>query len=241
VRLNGPEAHVRNTVRIRSYHRRAARAQGIRAPVRGILLFGPPGTGKTLVAKAAAAAASATFFAVSAADLTSKWHGDGEKLVKALFDSAARSAPSIIFVDEADALLGARGAGEHDAARRLKTEFLVRLDGVATGGERVLVLAATNRPGDLDEAVIRRLPTRILVPMPDAAARRALVAGLLKGVPCKLPGAHLMHDFLQHFCALGRAAFVLVARCPHAALPAEAVMLASRPSISCNLHRRSTS
>jgi SpoVK/Ycf46/Vps4 family AAA+-type ATPase len=165
--------------------------QGIRAPVRGILLYGPPGTGKTMIAKAAAAAANCTFFAISASTLSSKWYGEGEQLVKELFESARAHAPSIIFVDEIDSILGARSSGEHDASRRLKTEFLVQLDGVATGAERVLVLAATNRPADLDDAIIRRLPTRILVPMPDAAARRLMVQGLLKGVHCRLSGGLL--------------------------------------------------
>ena len=101
--------------------------------MRGILLFGPPGTGKTMVAKAAAAAANCTFFAISASTLTSKWHGEGEKQVQALFQRAAAAAPSIVFIDEIDSLLGARSAGEHDASRRLKTEFLIQLDGVSTG------------------------------------------------------------------------------------------------------------
>jgi spastin len=165
--------------------------RGIRAPTRGILLFGPPGTGKTLLAKAAAAASGAAFFPVSASSLTSKWHGEGERHVLELFEAARAAAPSIVFVDEVDSLLGARGQGEHEASRRLKTEFLVRLDGVTTGAgeERVLVLAATNRPGDLDEAVVRRLPLRIYVPLPDAAARRLMLNSLLKGVQCCLNGA----------------------------------------------------
>jgi AAA+ superfamily predicted ATPase len=176
------EAVVLPTLRSDIFH-------GIRAPMRGILLFGPPGTGKTLLAKAAACAAGCTFFPVSAASLTSKWHGEGERLVRELFEKARHAAPSIIFVDEVDALLGARSEGEHDASRRLKTEFLVQLDGITTGEERVLVLAATNRPADLDDAVVRRLPMRIFIPIPDSTVRRAMLQSHLKGVQCRLNGA----------------------------------------------------
>jgi spastin len=170
---------------------RADLFQGIRAPVRGILLYGPPGNGKTLIAKAVAAATAATFFAVSAATVTSQWFGGSEKLMRELFQAARRHQPAVVFIDEIDALLGSRSASEHDAARRLKTEFLVQFDGVATGDERVLVLAATNRPQDLDDAVVRRLPRRIFVPLPEASARVAMIKHMLKGVRCVLSGAGL--------------------------------------------------
>ncbi|GBF97655.1 spastin [Raphidocelis subcapitata] len=153
--------------------------RGLRAPIRGILLYGPPGNGKTLLAKALAAESRATFFNISAASLTSKWVGEGEKLVRELFRLAAEAAPSIVFIDEIDSLLSARGSGEHDAARRLKTEFLVQFDGVATGDAPVVVIGATNRPGELDDAVRRRLVKRIYIPLPDAEGRESVLRQLL--------------------------------------------------------------
>ncbi|MQL80133.1 hypothetical protein Taro_012578, partial [Colocasia esculenta] len=142
-------------------------------PCKGILLFGPPGTGKTLLAKALATEAGANFISITGSTLTSKWFGDAEKLTKALFSFASRLAPVIIFVDEVDSLLGARGgAFEHEATRRMRNEFMAAWDGLRSkDSQRILILGATNRPFDLDDAVIRRLPRRIYVELPDAENR----------------------------------------------------------------------
>jgi spastin len=165
---------------------------GLRAPAKGLLLFGPPGTGKTLLAKAVATESNATFFAISAASLTSKWVGEAEKLVRALFALAEERAPSVVFVDEIDSILSARSSAEHEASRRLKTEFLVQMDGAGSDGtKRVVVLGATNRPEELDEAVRRRLVKRIYIPLPDAPAREALLRRTLAGAPAALPPAAL--------------------------------------------------
>lgn len=135
---------------------------GLLKPCRGILLFGPPGTGKTMLAKAIANEAGASFINVSMSTITSKWFGEDEKNVRALFTLAAKVSPTIIFVDEVDSMLGQRTrVGEHEAMRKIKNEFMTHWDGLLTkSGERILVLAATNRPFDLDEAIIRRFERR---------------------------------------------------------------------------------
>ena len=135
---------------------------GIRKPQRGILLFGPPGTGKTLIAKAIASECNSTFFNISASSLTSKWVGESEKTVKSLFKIAYKKVPSIIFIDEIDSILSKRSESENEATKRLKTEFLIQFDGLGSNANaRLLVIAATNRPMDLDEALLRRLPKRV--------------------------------------------------------------------------------
>ena len=148
---------------------------GKRKPWSGILLYGPPGTGKSYLAKAVATEADSTFFSISSSDLVSKWLGESEKLVNQLFTMARDNSPAIVFIDEIDALCSARGDNESEAARRIKTEFLVQMQGVGSGSDdpkrRILVLGATNMPYALDQAIRRRFDKRIYIPLPEAAAR----------------------------------------------------------------------
>lgn len=165
---------------------------GLRGPPKGILLFGPPGTGKTLIGKCIACQSGATFFSISASSLTSKWVGEGEKMVRALFAIARCHQPAVIFIDEIDSLLSQRTDGEHDSSRRIKTEFLVQLDGAATAAEdRILVVGATNRPQEIDEAARRRLAKRLYIPLPEAAARLQIINNLMAQEKNQLRGPEL--------------------------------------------------
>lgn len=168
---------------------------GKRRPKRAILLYGPPGTGKSYLAKCVATEVDHTLFSISSSDLMSKWYGESEgyvpmllpqyrfsmltrlrRLVRQLFQLARSKKPSIIFIDEIDALCGNRdgpGGGNEDTAR-MKTEFLVQVDGVGKDNDGILLLAATNRPWELDPAVRRRFQKRIHIPLPDNDARKQL-------------------------------------------------------------------
>ena len=157
--------------------------KGARNPWRGILLFGPPGTGKTLLARAVATEVEATFFNVSASSIISKWLGESEKLVTQLFETAQEKQPSLIFIDEVDSIASARGGGEHDAMRRVKTTLMTQMSGVTTKKEdRIVVIGATNLPWEIDPAFRSRFEKRIYINLPDLPARSKIFEIHSKGV-----------------------------------------------------------
>ena len=168
---------------------------GLRSAPRGVLLYGPPGTGKTMLVRAIANESDCILFACSASAMTSKWVGEGEKLVRTLFRMAGDVAPSIIFLDEMDSLLGRRGGsgdggsgnGEGEGSRRFKTEFMVQMDGISAGSVggdgnkyKTLLIGCTNCPWDVDDAIMRRFQRRIYIPLPDREARKTLWKKLIE-------------------------------------------------------------
>jgi transitional endoplasmic reticulum ATPase len=152
----------------------SARRFGVEPPT-GLLLAGPPGTGKTTVAKVLAAQARCSFYPISGADVISKWVGESERNIRQVFERARENRPSIVFIDEIDAIAGRRGEslGTHDSH---VNQLLAEIDGVA-GQRGVFVIGATNRPDQLDPALLRggRLSRTIILGLPDEAARLAIL------------------------------------------------------------------
>ncbi|KAK5678968.1 hypothetical protein LTS10_008623 [Elasticomyces elasticus] len=161
----------------------------------GLLLYGPPGTGKTLLAKAVAKESKATVLEVTGAQIYEKYVGEGEKMVRAVFSLAKKLSPCVVFIDEADAIFGSRsggGGGNRNTHREIINQFLREWDGMDDRG--VFVMVASNRPFDLDDAVLRRLPRRVLVDLPAAKDRESIL------------GIHLKNELLDPKVDLGKLA-----------------------------------
>ncbi|HTR18162.1 MAG TPA: CDC48 family AAA ATPase [Acetobacteraceae bacterium] len=177
---------LRDGIELPLKHPDAFRRLGIR-PAKGFLLFGPPGTGKTLMAKAVAREANANFIATKSSDLLSKWYGESEQQVSRLFARARQVAPTVIFIDEIDSLVPARGSGglgEPAVTERVVNTILAEMDGLEEL-QNVVVIGATNRPNLLDPALLRpgRFDELVYVPVPDEAGRTHILRIQTKGVP----------------------------------------------------------
>ncbi|GAB2265031.1 hypothetical protein Dimus_000098 [Dionaea muscipula] len=169
------------------------------SPQKGVLLYGPPGTGKTMLAKAIAKESGAVFINVRISNLMSKWFGDAQKLVAAVFSLAYKLQPAIIFIDEVDSFLGQRRSSDHEALINMKTEFMTLWDGFTTDKDaRVMVFAATNRPSELDEAILRRFPQAFEIGMPDQRERAEILKVVLRGE--RVEEDQIDYDFVAGLC-----------------------------------------
>lgn len=168
-----------------NFYKNANNPNGINA-WKGILLYGPPGTGKTLLAKACATMVESTFYSLSSSDLISKFVGESEKLISILYETARNDASAIIFLDEIDSLCSARSEGESEGSKRVKTEFLVQMDGAGKDHGHVLTLGATNIPWNLDGAILRRFQKRVYIDLPEIEAREYFLNLQMKKTPHNL-------------------------------------------------------
>jgi transitional endoplasmic reticulum ATPase len=184
------KARARELIETPLRHRAALDAIGAR-PVKGVLFTGGPGTGKTMLARIIAGAAGATFYRISGPEIVSKWYGESEKVLRAVFDHASRQERSIIFFDEIDSVAAPRSGDAHEASKRLVAQLLTEMDGFEAQGN-IVVIAATNRPQDIDVALLRpgRFDWTIEFPLPSQADRVAILSATAAGLATHGPLPH---------------------------------------------------
>jgi len=155
-------------------------ASSLLSAPKGVLLYGPPGCGKTMIAKSTAKEAGCRFINLEVSSLTDKWYGESQKLVNAVFSLATKIQPCIIFIDEIDSFLRVRNSQDHEATAMMKAQFMSLWDGLMTESNTdIVVMAATNRPRDIDQAILRRLPCRFHVGLPDVMGRLCIFQKVL--------------------------------------------------------------
>ncbi|CAN3375136.1 hypothetical protein DIURU_005395 [Diutina rugosa] len=191
--LDGIKNELKETVEYPVLHPEQYQKFGL-APSKGVLFFGPPGTGKTLLAKAVATEVSANFISVKGPELLSMWYGESESNIRDIFDKARAAAPTVVFLDELDSIAKARGGGHGDAggaSDRVVNQLLTEMDGM-NAKKNVFVIGATNRPDQIDPALLRpgRLDQLIYVPLPDEPARLSILQAQLRNTPLE-PGLDL--------------------------------------------------
>jgi len=174
---------IREMVELPMKHPEVFQKLGVGAP-KGVLLTGPPGTGKTLLAKAVANETDSTFYSIAGPEIVSKFYGESEKHIRDIFDKAEKNAPSIIFIDEIDSIAPKRGEGIDQTEKRIVAQILTLMDGLKSRGQ-VVVMAATNRPEDIDEALRRpgRFDREIKINPPDEKARKEILQIHTRGMP----------------------------------------------------------
>ncbi|KAG7157752.1 ATPase family AAA domain-containing protein 1-A-like [Homarus americanus] len=172
---------LRETLILPIQQRNRLQASKLIQPPKGVLLHGPPGCGKTLLARAVAKEAGSRFINLDVAALTDKWYGESQKLSSAVFSLASKIQPCIIFIDEIDSFLRVRATGDHEATAMMKAQFLQQWDGLATDHSRcVVVMGATNRPQDVDRAILRRMPAAFQIPLPGMEQREDILHLVLR-------------------------------------------------------------
>ncbi|OQV24782.1 ATPase family AAA domain-containing protein 1-B [Hypsibius exemplaris] len=180
--LDDQIAELRRTVLMPLQKRPDIRVSSLVQPPKGVLLYGPPGCGKTMLAKAMAREADARFINLQLSTLTDKWYGESQKLAAAVFTLAEKIQPVIIFIDEIDAFLRVRDRGDHEVTAMMKAQFLSLWDGlISDSASRIVILGATNRPQDVDDAIRRRLPCSFRIGLPNPTQRLMILRKILAG------------------------------------------------------------
>lgn len=174
---------IREMVELPMKHPEVFERLGVGAP-KGVLLTGPPGTGKTLLAKAVASETDSQFYSIAGPEIMSKYYGESEKQLREIFEEAENSAPSIVFIDELDSIAPKRGEGKDQTEKRVVSQLLTALDGLQSRG-KVVVIAATNRPDDIDEALRRpgRFDREIKINPPNEYGRKEILQIHTRGMP----------------------------------------------------------